>query len=99
MPNALDLLQIIRKKKLEPTFPNVDVVLRMFLSTAAANCSGERSFSTLKRIKNAQRSTMSQSRLSALSLLQIECEILKEIDIESVIDNFAEKKCRRKSCK
>ena len=92
----MDLIKIIRSKKLEATFPNIDVVLRMFLSTAATNCSGERSFSTLKRIKNVHRSTMGQERLSALTILQIECHVLQNIDVDNVIDRFSEIKCCRK---
>lgn len=56
-PSALDLLKLIRSKNLESTFFNVDVALQIFLTTAATNCSGERSFSTLKRIKSVYRST------------------------------------------
>ena len=33
-PNALDLLKMIRRKNLTSTFPNVDVALRIYLSTA-----------------------------------------------------------------
>lgn len=38
-------------------FPNVEIALRIFLSMMVTNCSGERSFSKLKRIKkyNATR--------------------------------------------
>ncbi len=56
-PTALDLLKLIRSKNLESTFLNIDVALQIFLTTAATNCSGERSFSTLKRIKSVYRST------------------------------------------
>lgn len=56
-PSALDLLKLIRSKNLESTFFNIDVALQIFLTTAATNCSGERSFSTLKRIKSVYRST------------------------------------------
>ncbi|CAI6365611.1 unnamed protein product [Macrosiphum euphorbiae] len=57
----------------------------------------ERSFSTLKRIKTFLRSTMSEDRLSALSMLSIEKCMIKNIPNfnEKVIDMFAEKKERR----
>ena len=91
--NYFDLL---RTKKLESTFPNVDVVLRMFLSVAVTNCAGERSFSTLKRVKNCYRFNSGQECLSALAVLQIENVLLKEINLGSVIDNFADlKSCRK----
>ncbi|KAI9552608.1 putative zinc finger MYM-type protein 1-like [Daphnia sinensis] len=95
-PSGLDLIRIMREKKLQAIFPNVDIVLRIFLSTAVTNCSGERSFSTLKLIKNYLRSTLVQQRLSALALLQIENVILNFIDVEGVINLFSALKCRRK---
>lgn len=39
------------EQKLEQTFPNIFIALRMFLSMAVSNCTTERSFSALKRIK------------------------------------------------
>lgn len=51
---------------------DVEVLLQMFLSTAATNCSGERLFSALKRVKIVFRSTMGQNRLNSLALLNIE---------------------------
>jgi len=57
----------------------------------------EQSFSTLKRIKTFLRSTMSEDRLSALSMLSIEKLMIKNIPNfnEKVIDMFAEKNERR----
>jgi len=57
----------------------------------------ERSFSTVKRIKTFLRSTMSEDRLSALSMLSIEKLMIKNIPNfnEKVIHMFAEKKERR----
>jgi hypothetical protein len=46
------------------------------------NCSGERSFSRLKRIKSDLRSTMSQERLSGLSILCIENDKLRLLDFD-----------------
>jgi len=59
------------------------------------NCSGERSFSKLKRIKNELRGTMLQERLNSLSLMSIECDMLKNIDFKEVIDDFANLKSRK----
>ena len=60
-----------------------------------SNCSGERSFSTLKRIKNELRSSMGQERLTALSLMAIEHELLAKIDADSIIKDFASEKARK----
>jgi len=70
-------------------FPNVEAILRLFLSVMVTNCSGERSFSRLKRIKNELRVTMSQERLSALSILCIERDILRQTNFNELIDDFA----------
>lgn len=58
------------------------------------NCKGERSFSKLKLIKNAHRSTISQSRLNSLTLISIESQLLEEISFSAVINDFASRKCR-----
>jgi hypothetical protein len=60
-----------------------------------ANASGERSFSYLKRIKNEQRTTMSQDRLSALSVLAIETELVQQPDFNDIIATFAQKNLKK----
>ena len=79
------------------TFPNLLIALRIYLCMMASNCSGERSFSKLKRIKNELRSTMRQERVSKLSLMSIEHEILNNLDFEELIDAFATQKARKKA--
>ncbi|KAF2900977.1 hypothetical protein ILUMI_05207 [Ignelater luminosus] len=71
------------------------VQLSNCLSMIVTSCSGERSFSKLKRITNELRSTMIQGRLTSLSLMSIECDVLKDIDFEEVMDGFACLKYRR----
>jgi hypothetical protein len=58
--------------------------------------SAERSFSKLKLLKNYLRSTMSQEMLNGLATLCIEKRLLDEIDIETIIDDFASRNVRRK---
>lgn len=57
--------------------------------------SGERSFSKLKIIKNYLRSTMSQERLSNLSIISIENQIAGELEISDILDQFAIKNARK----
>ena len=64
-----DLYTMISHDGLQSAFSIVEVILRLFLSLMVTNCSGEKSFSQLKCIKNDLRSTMSQTRLQSLSLL------------------------------
>jgi len=90
-----DFYQIIYKENIQMAFPNVEAILRLFLTLMVTNCSGERSFSSLKRIKNELRSSMSQERLSALSILCIESDKLRQIDIDELLDDFAAIKYRK----
>lgn len=90
------LHNLIKSDKLEETFPNVEVATRIFLCLMVTNCSGERSFSHLKRIKNELRTTMLQERLSNLSIMCIESDILQKIEFEDIIEDFAQQKSRKK---
>ena len=83
------------KEKIHIAFPNVEAILRLFLSLMVTNCSKERSFSRLKSIKNELRSTMSQKRLSALSILCLESDKLKQINVDELLHDFALTKARK----
>ncbi len=85
----------IKTDKLDSTFPNIEIALRIFLSMMVTNCTGERSFSKLKLIKNNLRSCMLQSRLNSLSLMSIESDVLQEIEFSDVIRDFASSKSRK----
>ena len=76
-------------------FPNTEVALRIYLCLMATNCSGERSFSQLQRIKDVKRSTMGQQRLGALALLNIESDLLRKIDFQKLIEDFSVAKARK----
>ena len=56
------------------------------------NCNGERSFSKLKYIKNMLR--MMKERVTHLSLMSIEYDILRETDFDDLITDFAQRKGR-----
>jgi hypothetical protein len=91
----LSMFRAITNSGLESCFPNFALVLRIYLSLMVANCTGERSFSHLKRIKNYLRSTMSQERLNCLAALNIENSIVCHIDFHDLVKDFASKKCRK----
>ena len=92
---SLQYYRLIKDNDLECTFPNVEIVLRIYLSLMVTNCTGERSFSKLRRVKNEQRTSMRQDRLNNLSVLSIEHELLREIDASAIIDKFSASKARR----
>lgn len=92
----LEMYNMIHKHDLIETFTNVEIVLRLYLCMFVTNCTGERSFSKMKIIKNYLRNTMGQERLSSLTLLSIEHEKLRELDFADVIKEFASQKARKK---
>ena len=91
----IKLLNKIYELKLSKLFPNCCVALRLFCTLPVTVAEGERSFSTLDRVKNCKRSTMTQERLSALSILSIESELAGKLDLDAVIETFAHKKARK----
>ncbi|XP_052621070.1 uncharacterized protein LOC111901968 [Lactuca sativa] len=76
-------------------FPNASIAYRILLTIPVTVASAERSFSKLKFVKSYLRSTMSQERLSGLTMISIENEILESIDYKELINQFAIKNARR----
>jgi hypothetical protein len=93
--SAQNMFRLLHTTGVYPAFPNTEVALRIYLALMATNCSGERSFSQLIRIKDVKRSTMNQQRLGVLALLCIESDLLREIDFSPIIDEFAVAKARK----
>ena len=79
------MYNLLIEQDLVSTFPNIEVALRLYLCLMVSNCSGERTFSQLKRIKNELRSTMGQKQLNCLSLMSIECEVVRKLDFTSIV--------------
>ncbi|XP_072378017.1 uncharacterized protein [Diabrotica undecimpunctata] len=53
--NPTNHTKLLHKNNIIATFPNVEIALRIFLSLMVTNATGERSFSSLKRVKNYLR--------------------------------------------
>ena len=62
------------------SFPNTWITYRILLTIPDIVTSAKRSFSKLKLIKSYLTSTMSQERLSGLTILSIENKILEELN-------------------
>ncbi|XP_022160087.1 zinc finger MYM-type protein 1-like [Myzus persicae] len=74
--NPYDLVKKIKMNDLISAFQEVFKLGQLILTIPSTTASVERSFSALKRIKSYQRSTQGQERLSSLSLISIEKELL-----------------------
>ena len=86
---------LILEKGVQDTFPNVETVLRLYLVLMVSNCSWEWSFSKLKRIKNRLHTTMTQGRLNHLTLMSSEHDILRQVNFDDLINDFACRKARK----
>lgn len=74
--NPYDLVKKIKMNDLISAFQEVFKLGQLIWTIPSTTASVERSFSALKRIKSYQRSTQGQERLSSLSLISIEKELL-----------------------
>ena len=89
-------LLIVKHSSIMTSVPDVVTVFKIFLTLPVTVASAERSFSKLKLIKNYMRSTMSQDMLSGLSILCIENERARNLDLSEIVKQFAEKNARRR---
>ncbi|KAF2880773.1 hypothetical protein ILUMI_25401 [Ignelater luminosus] len=97
--NKISLRQLnlfIKQKNLKEAFSYTEIALHIFLCTAVTNCSTERSFSVLKKIKDYLHSRISEERLNSLAILNIEADLTKSINCDSVIDEFVNRLVHRK---
>ena len=96
MKSVTEILQKLQNMNLIPSFPGLTNVCVLFMSLPVTVASAERSFSKLKIIKNYLRSRMAQDRLDELAMISIENEEAKQLNVDDLIDKFAEKNARRK---
>ena len=74
------------------TYPAISVLLQIFATLPVTTATGERSFSSLKYLKNYLRSTMGQDRLNGLAHLYLNRDT--ELDAAAVIDEFGRHSCQ-----
>ncbi|OXA47817.1 52 kDa repressor of the inhibitor of the protein kinase [Folsomia candida] len=87
--NALEALD-----KCDPNFfPNIHYFLKVLATLPVTSCPSERSFSTLRQLKNYLRNTISEERLTSLVILYIHRNY--PVDVDSVIEKFISIKRRR----
>lgn len=94
-----EIIKFLKEENLDQPFKEIFRLARLIATIPATTASVERTFSALKRIHTYKRSTQSEDRLSNLSLLSIEKELLeklreKENFYNLVIEKFATKSRR-----
>ena len=70
-------------------FANIGLAYKYLLTLSTTQVACERSFSTLKFIKNRLRSTLSSDNLDAFMLMAIEKDILSNLSVDSIIDHVS----------
>lgn len=93
------MYKLLLEKEVETSFPNVDILFRIYLVIMSGNVTAERSFSSLKNIKNPHRTSISRRRLNDLSNMAMNSDILREprreLKFFDVIEQFSVSKCRK----
>ena len=83
---------------LQSTFPNVEIILKIFLKIPVTN-TGVRSFSVLsilsKEVKNYLRNSLGPSKFNKLSLMFIKAKMTNSLDYKNLIDLFSKGKKKR----
>ena len=70
----------------EERFPNVFRLIKIGCTIPITSCTCERSSSTLRRLRNWMRSSMSCSRLSSLALMNIHYN--HEVNLDRAVEIF-----------
>jgi len=86
MATVLELFQLFCSANLNAVFPTLYILLKICVTLPVSSCSVERSFSKLKLLKTKLRSTMLESRLEHLMIINCEQDI--PIDKENVIQTL-----------
>lgn len=69
-------------------FPQVERLVRLLLVSPASSCEAERSFSGLRRLLTWQRNTTSQKRLNHMAICHIHQDIIDNLDIDTLLNEF-----------
>ena len=68
--------------------PELTKLLRLVLTVPVSICTAERSFWSLRRLKSYLRSSMGQSRLNSIAILNCHRNITSTLDLNTIADQF-----------
>jgi hAT family C-terminal dimerisation region len=79
----------IKQVVTENVFPNLFKLIQVGLTIPISSATCERSFSSMRRIKNWLRTSMAQEKFTDLSIINIERDLSTKIDKYNIINNFS----------
>jgi hAT family C-terminal dimerisation region len=86
---------VIQKELTKDVYPQYYRMVQLALTLPVGSATAERSFSSMRRIRNWLRSTMGQERFSSLALLNIECDLTAALVPEDLVLTYASCGTRR----
>ena len=91
-----DILTLLLSTDVLSSMPELGTACILFCTLPVTVSSAERSFSKLKLIKSYLRSSIAQDRLDSLALISIENEAARQLDLDELVNKFANNKARKK---
>lgn len=83
------VVEVLQESSKLQIFPGISILLQIFATIPVTTATNERSFSSLKLIKNYLRSTIGETRLNGLASLYLHRDL--NLDHDAVISEFAKK--------
>uniref|UniRef100_H2XRJ7 Zinc finger MYM-type protein 1-like n=1 Tax=Ciona intestinalis TaxID=7719 RepID=H2XRJ7_CIOIN len=77
--------------------PNISNLLKIYMTIPCTTCEAERCFSTLRRIKNYLRTTMTQNRLKNLVLLNVHQAEAAHLNLVPIVNSWIDQATVRKN--
>jgi len=78
----------VKKNIVKVTYPNLYKLIQVGLTIPISSATCERSFSSMRRIKNWLRTSMLQQRFTYLSILNIERDITNNLKSEHIFNKY-----------
>lgn len=94
--NLREIVNFLRKNEWSMgLIPDYVKFIKLLMTIPGSSCTNERSFSTLRRLKNYLRTTMLQDRLNHVAILHIYSDITDKLDMEVLMDEFIARNVKR----
>ena len=96
LADAKNLLQSMQPE-VRLMFSEVEKLVRLLLLCPASSCEAEGNFSSLRRLKTWLRKNMTQERLNSVIVCHLHQDILDNLDIQKIANDFIGRSDIRKS--